>query len=125
MNPVPSWAAGDRRRLLIGGIAGAVLLLLLCGGVGVYALTRPKSEATPTAQRLGAGTPTIAANATVSGGASPVAASVLWEEASRAPIVAASWQDPTAPRRIEITARVATRDRAGFSPEGAPEQLTE
>src|SRR5439155_22320489 len=75
VNPVPSWAAGDRRRLLIGGIAGAVLLLLLGGGVGVYALTRPKSEATPTAQRLAAGTPTAASNATVSGGASPVAAS--------------------------------------------------
>jgi transglutaminase-like putative cysteine protease len=56
---------------------------------------------------------------------SPVAAAVLWEEASRAPIVAASWADPATPRRIEITARVATRDRIGFSPDGSPEELAE
>src|SRR5262249_27493536 len=56
---------------------------------------------------------------------SPVAASVLWEEASRAPIVAASWRDPATPRRLQIGARIATRDRTGFSPEDSREELAE
>src|SRR4051794_16478654 len=56
---------------------------------------------------------------------SPVAPSVLWEEASRAPIVAAAWRNQATPRRIEIAARIVTRDRAGFSPESSPEELAE
>src|SRR5262245_21162484 len=47
---------------------------------------------------------------------SPAAASLLWEPASRAPIVSAAWLDPAMPREIEITARVATRDRTGYCP---------
>jgi hypothetical protein len=45
---------------------------------------------------------------------SPVATHVLWEAASRAPIVAAAWVEPDTAREIEIIARVATRDRSGF-----------
>jgi transglutaminase-like putative cysteine protease len=56
---------------------------------------------------------------------SPVAISLLWEPASRAPIVSALWSDPAMPREIEITARVATRDRTGFSPDALPQELTE
>jgi hypothetical protein len=33
-----------------------------------------------------------------------------------APIVSAAWLDPAMPREIEITARVATRDRTGYCP---------
>lgn len=46
---------------------------------------------------------------------SPVAALVMWDEASRAPMVSAAWPDPTVAREIEVTAHVATRDRSGFS----------
>ena len=56
---------------------------------------------------------------------SPVPASVSWEQASRAPIVAATWPEPGTPREIEITARVATRDRAGFYPDASHEELAE
>jgi transglutaminase-like putative cysteine protease len=56
---------------------------------------------------------------------SPVAAVELWEKASRAPIVSAAWQEPSAPREIEVTARVATRDRSGFSPDASQEELAE
>jgi transglutaminase-like putative cysteine protease len=57
---------------------------------------------------------------------SPVAASVLWDEASRAPVVSAAWNEPAAAREIEITARVATRDRSGFSlAESSPGELAE
>ena len=56
---------------------------------------------------------------------SPVAASMTWEQASRAPIVSASWAEPAMPREIEITARVATRDRSGFSPDASQEELAE
>src|SRR6516162_4538999 len=56
---------------------------------------------------------------------SPAAASLLWEPASRAPIVSAAWLDPAMPREVEITARVATRDRTGWSPHGSPKELTE
>ncbi len=56
---------------------------------------------------------------------SPVAASVLWEEATRAPMVAAAWSEPTPPRKIEVTARVATRNRSGFSADGSREELAE
>ena len=54
---------------------------------------------------------------------SPVATHVLWEPASRAPIVAAAWIEPAPTREIEITARVATRDRSGFSPDASREEL--
>jgi transglutaminase-like putative cysteine protease len=54
---------------------------------------------------------------------SPVAAGVVWEEASRAPIVSAAWLDPTTPREIEVTARVATRDRLGFYPDASHDEL--
>jgi transglutaminase-like putative cysteine protease len=54
---------------------------------------------------------------------SSVPASLVWEEASRAPIVMASWSEAATPRQIDITARVATRDRAGFSPGGSPEEI--
>jgi transglutaminase-like putative cysteine protease len=56
---------------------------------------------------------------------SPVPAALLWEEASRAPIVSAAWLEPAAPREIEVTARVATRDRSGFCPGASPEELAE
>jgi transglutaminase-like putative cysteine protease len=56
---------------------------------------------------------------------SPVSAFVLWETAARAPIVSAAWLDPTAPREVSVTARVATRDRSGYSPDAGPEELAE
>jgi transglutaminase-like putative cysteine protease len=56
---------------------------------------------------------------------SPAAASLLWEPASRAPIVSAAWLDPAMPREIEITARVATRDRTGYCPDASPKELAE
>jgi transglutaminase-like putative cysteine protease len=56
---------------------------------------------------------------------SPVAAGVVWEEASRAPIVAAAWLDPATPREIEVTARVATRDRSGFYRDASHDELAE
>jgi transglutaminase-like putative cysteine protease len=56
---------------------------------------------------------------------SPVAASLLWEPSSRAPIVSATWPDPSIPREIEITARVATRDRSGYYPDASKEELAE
>ena len=56
---------------------------------------------------------------------SPVAASMLWEPASRAPIISAAWLEPTTPREIEITARVATRDRSGFYPDASRDELAE
>lgn len=56
---------------------------------------------------------------------SPVATNVWWEPASRAPIVMATWSDPAAAREIEITARVATHDRAGFSMEDSPAERAE
>src|SRR4051794_7131646 len=56
---------------------------------------------------------------------SPVAASLTWEQASRAPIVSATWAEPTGLREVEITARVATRDRSGFYPDVSHEELAE
>ena len=56
---------------------------------------------------------------------SPVAASLIWEQTSRAPIISVAWTEPTAPREIEITARVATRDRSGFYPDASHEELAE
>src|SRR6266853_5301002 len=56
---------------------------------------------------------------------SPVPTFVLWERASRAPIVSATWMESTSPRDIEITARVATRDRAGFCPDISTEERAE
>jgi transglutaminase-like putative cysteine protease len=56
---------------------------------------------------------------------SPVPASVLWETTSRAPIVAAAWREPATTREIEVTARVATRDRSGFYPDASSEELAE
>jgi len=56
---------------------------------------------------------------------SPVAASVLWEPSSRAPIISADWLDPSTPREIEITARVATRDRSGYYPDASKNELAE
>jgi transglutaminase-like putative cysteine protease len=56
---------------------------------------------------------------------SAVPASVVWEEASRAPIVSAAWNEPATPREIEITARVATRDRSGFCPDASRSELAE
>jgi transglutaminase-like putative cysteine protease len=56
---------------------------------------------------------------------SPVAARVLWEPASRAPIVAAAWTEPGIAREIEIVAQVATRDRSGFYPDASHEELSE
>ena len=51
----------------------------------------------------------------------PVATHVLWEAASRAPMVAATWVEPDTAREIEIIARVATRDRSGFYPDASRE----
>jgi transglutaminase-like putative cysteine protease len=56
---------------------------------------------------------------------SPVAASLTWEQTSRAPIISVAWDEPTAPREIEITARVATRDRSGFYPDASHEEIAE
>jgi len=56
---------------------------------------------------------------------SPVATHVLWEAASRAPIVSAIWIDPKIAREIEITAQVATRDRSGFYPDASHDELAE
>src|SRR5215469_10317922 len=56
---------------------------------------------------------------------SPVAAHVLWEPTSRAPIVSATWMDPKIAREIVITARVATRDRSGFYPDASHDELAE
>ena len=56
---------------------------------------------------------------------SPVAASLLWEPASRAPIISAAWLDPAMSQDIEITTRVATRDRTGYSPGASPNELAE
>jgi transglutaminase-like putative cysteine protease len=50
---------------------------------------------------------------------------VVWEEASRAPIVSTAWNEPGTPREIEITARVATRDRSGFCPDASRSELAE
>lgn len=56
---------------------------------------------------------------------SPVSAFVLWEAASRAPIVSAAWMEPKTTREISVTARVQTRDRAGYSPGAGAEELAE
>ncbi len=48
---------------------------------------------------------------------SPAAVAVEWDKTSRAPIIAATWPDTNAAREIEVTARVMTRDRAGFYPD--------
>ena len=56
---------------------------------------------------------------------SPVAAHVLWETASRAPIVSAAWMEPNTAREIEVVARVATRDRSGFCADTTHDELTE
>jgi transglutaminase-like putative cysteine protease len=56
---------------------------------------------------------------------SAAAASLLWEPTSRAPIVSATWSDPATPREIEITTRVATRDRSGYCPDATPTELAE
>ena len=56
---------------------------------------------------------------------SPAAASLLWEPASRAPIISAAWLDPAMSQDIEITTRVATRDRTGYSPGASPNELAE
>src|SRR5215472_8697992 len=56
---------------------------------------------------------------------SPVAAHLLWEPASRAPIVTAAWTDPKITRKIVITAQVATRDRSGFYPDAPHDELAE
>jgi transglutaminase-like putative cysteine protease len=56
---------------------------------------------------------------------SPVATHVLWEEASRAPIVSATWLASNVTREIEIIAQVATHDRSGFYPEPSYEELAE
>src|SRR5499427_4136153 len=56
---------------------------------------------------------------------SPAAAHVLWESASRAPIVSATWTDPKIAREIVITAQVATRDRSGFCPDASHDELAE
>jgi transglutaminase-like putative cysteine protease len=56
---------------------------------------------------------------------SPVTAAVLWEEASRAPIVSASWPEPTIAREITVSATVETRDRSGYSPDAGADELAE
>src|SRR5882672_10389499 len=56
---------------------------------------------------------------------SSVAASLLWEPASRAPVISAAWGDTTTPREIEITARVSTRDRSGYYPDASQDELAE
>src|SRR3984893_7171815 len=58
-------------------------------------------------------------------GRAPVATHVLWEGIPRAPIVSASWMEPSTAREIEVTARVVTRDRSGFYPDVSHEELAE
>ena len=55
----------------------------------------------------------------------PVPVEVLWEQTSRAPIVAMHWVDGSTARQAEITARVATHARSGFFMEEAPTELAE
>jgi len=54
---------------------------------------------------------------------SPAAVSLQWEGESRAPVVAATWLDPSIAREIEINARVQTRDRSGFYPDASRDEL--
>jgi transglutaminase-like putative cysteine protease len=56
---------------------------------------------------------------------SAVPASVLWDEASRAPIVSVAWLGAPEKYEAEITARVVTRDRSGFYPDVTHEELVE
>ena len=57
---------------------------------------------------------------------SPVVGDLLWEKASRAPIVSAVWLEPTTPREMGVTARVMTHDRSGCSSEGSsPAELSQ
>src|SRR5437879_2134967 len=56
---------------------------------------------------------------------SPATVSLQWEGKSRAPVVAATWLDPSIAREIEITARVATRDRSGYYPDASHDELAE
>jgi transglutaminase-like putative cysteine protease len=56
---------------------------------------------------------------------SPVTTHVMWETASRAPIVSAAWMEPDPAREIDIIAQVATRDRSGFYPDASHEELAE
>ncbi|MGH7091976.1 MAG: transglutaminase-like domain-containing protein [Stellaceae bacterium] len=56
---------------------------------------------------------------------SPAAVNLWREPNSRAPIVMTAWPDPGSAREIEITARVATRDRSGFSPGDSPAEIAE
>src|ERR1700730_12867975 len=45
---------------------------------------------------------------------SPVEASLLWEPASRAPIISGAWLDPAMLLEIELSARVAPRVLSGY-----------
>ena len=54
---------------------------------------------------------------------SPTAVSLQWEGESRAPVVAATWLDPSIAREIEVTARVQTRDRSGFYLDASHDEL--
>ena len=56
---------------------------------------------------------------------SAVPAHVLWEPVSRAPIVSVEWQDLSAPRQLEITTRVKTRNRNGFYADASYTELAE
>jgi transglutaminase-like putative cysteine protease len=56
----------------------------------------------------------------------PVEARVIWEEASRAPIVSIAWPDPAwGAREAVIVARVMTRDRSGFYRDASHEELAD
>jgi transglutaminase-like putative cysteine protease len=54
---------------------------------------------------------------------SAAAVSLQWEGESRAPVVAATWRDLGIAREIEVSARVRTRDRSGFYPDAAHDEL--
>ncbi|HET8628196.1 MAG TPA: serine/threonine-protein kinase [Thermomicrobiales bacterium] len=57
-------ASAGRRPLLLGGIGALILLLLLAGAGGLYAVTRPNTQATATAGAAATGTVQMAALAT-------------------------------------------------------------
>jgi transglutaminase-like putative cysteine protease len=54
---------------------------------------------------------------------SVAAVSLQWEGESRAPVVAATWRDLGIACEIEVSARVQTRDRSGFYPDAAHDEL--
>src|SRR5580658_7249171 len=55
----------------------------------------------------------------------PAGSGLVWDETSRAPIFIAQWAAGSAAEAVEITARVATRDRTGPYPDASHDELAE